>query len=168
MPQSYSKTWRIARTPGGGGPLQVGEQTLWQDNPSQWVYLGHYVLIGIPLLVGCYILSDILPPVLIGMPLLIWAILDRKYTVYTVTDRRVIQKRGIIGRHLSEVDLVDIRNVVVKYGVLGRILGFGSVLLGTAAHAGMEIQMSGCRNPEVVRQLITDTKDRARKLTQQP
>jgi len=135
------------------GPVQVAERILWQDNPTHWAYLGVYVL------------TAILIPVVIGIPLLIWAILDRKHTVYTLTNKRVTQKRGIIGKDLSEVDLKDIRNVLVKYGVLDRILGIGNIGVGTAAQAGIEIKMNGCRNPERVRQLIVDAKDRARELS---
>ena len=144
-----------ARTVGPPTPTQVPERALWQDNPTHWAYLGIYILAGI------------LVPVLIGIPLLIWAILDRKHTVYTVTNRRVTQKRGIIGKDLSEVDLKDIRNVLVKYGVLDRILGIGNVGVGTAAQAGIEIKMNGCRDPEHVRRLIVDAKDRARELSYQ-
>jgi len=142
-----------ANTPGPPTPAQAPERTLWLDNPTHWAYLGIYILAGI------------LVPVLIGIPLLIWAILDRKHTVYTVTNRRVTQKRGIIGKDLSEVDLKDIRNVLVKYGVLDRLLGIGNIGLATAGHAGIEIKMNGCRDPERVRKLIVEAKDRAREVS---
>lgn len=144
-----------ARTAGLTGPVHVAERTLWQDNPTHWAYLGVYVLAGV------------LTPVLIGIPLLIWAILDRKHTVYTLTNKRVIQKRGIIGKDLSEIDLKDIRNVLVRYGVLDRLLGIGNVGLATAGHAGIEIKITGCRGPERVRQLIVEAKDRSREFPQQ-
>ena len=131
-------------------PVQMVERTLWQDNPTHWSYLGFYVL------------AAILIPVVVGIPLLIWAILDRKHTVYTVTNIHVTRKRGIIGKDLSEVDVKDIRNVLVMYGVSDRILGFGTVGVATAAQAGIEIKMTGCRAPESVRQLIVDAKDRTR------
>jgi len=133
-----------SRTRASAGQHQ--ETILWEDNPAHWAYLGFYVL------------GAILIPLLIGVPLLIWAMLDRKHTVYTVTSKRVVQKRGIIGRDMSEVELKDIRNVVVKYGILDRLLGIGNIGLGTAAHSGMEIKLKGCRHPERVRQLIVDAK----------
>ena len=135
------------------GAAQVPEKTLWKANPTNWSYLGQYVI------------SALLIPVLIGIPLLIWAILDRKYTVYTVSNKRVIQKRGIIGKALSEIDLKDIRNVLVEYGIIGRLLGFGNVGLATAATAGVEIQMKGCKDPEHVRRLVVDAKERAQKMS---
>jgi len=143
------------RSAGVASPAQVPERTLWQGNPTHWAYLGSYVLAGI------------LIPVVIGIPLLIWVILDRKHTVYTVTNKRVTQKRGIIGKDLSEVDLKDIRNVLVKYGILDRLLGIGNIGLGTAAQAGIEIKLNGCRDPERIRQIIVDAKDRSRELSHQ-
>lgn len=124
------------------------EQVLWEANPSHWAYL------------PVYLLGAILAPFVIGVFLLIWAILDRKHTVYTVSNRRVIEKRGIIGRNLSEVNLNDIRNVIVKYGVLDRLLGIGAVGVATAGQAGVEIKITGCKDPQSVRRLIVDAKDK--------
>ncbi len=133
----------------------VAERTLWRDNPTHWAYLSVYIL-------GAFLI-----PLVIGIPIVIWAILDRKHTVYTVTNKRVTQKSGIIGKDLSEVDLKDIRNVLVKYGILDRLLGIGNIGLGTAAQAGIEIKMKGFRDPERIRKLIVDAKDRARELSRQ-
>ena len=145
-----------ARTPTSAPPpivSHVAEETLWEGNPTRWSYF------------GAYFLAVLLIPVLVGIPFLIWAILDRKRTVYTISNKRVIQKRGIIGRTFSEVDLKDIRNVLVEYGVVGRLLGFGDVGLGTAAQAGIEIKMKGCENPEHVRRVVVDAKERAQQLS---
>ena len=108
------------------------------------------------------ILSCLLAVVLFGIPLLIFCILDRSHTVYTLTNKRVIRKRGIVGKSTSEVDLRDIRNTQVNYGVIDRLLGFGSVAVGTAAHAGIEVTFAGIRDPEHVAQLIAEAKEMAR------
>ena len=106
-----------------------------------------------------YIFGVLLIPVaFLGVIMLIWAVLDRKHRIYTVTNKRVIQKRGIIGKDMSEIDLKDIRNVVVSYGVIDRLVGIGNVGLGTAARSGMEIELAGCIDPERVRQIIVDAK----------
>ena len=68
--------------------------------------------------------------------------------------------RGIIGKDLSEIELRDVRNVLVKYGILDRLLGIGDVGLATAGHAGVEIKLTGCRDPERIRKIIVDAKDR--------
>jgi len=125
------------------------ESILWQGSPTNWAYAAHYIL------------AILLIPFVIGIPILIWVILDRRCTVYTVSNKRVVQKRGIIGKALSEVDLKDIRNVVLQYGVLGRLLGFGNLGLATAGTGGIEILMRGCKNPDYVRSLVVEAKERA-------
>ena len=138
-------------------PAQMPERTLWQGNPTHWKYLVLYIFCGLLVLT--------LIGTLIGIPLLIYVILDRKYTAYTVTNRRVTQKRGIISRESSEISLKDIRNVLVKSGILARLLGFGDIGLATAGGAGVEIKMKGIRDPERVRQLIVEASDRVRELS---
>lgn len=44
-----------------------------------------------------------------------------------VTNKRVIQKRGIISRRTDEMKLRSIETVEIDQGIFGRLLGFGSV-----------------------------------------
>ena len=44
-----------------------------------------------------------------------------------VTNRRVIRKHGIISRKTDELRLSTIEAVFINQGILGRILGFGTV-----------------------------------------
>ncbi len=50
-------------------------------------------------------------------------------TEIAVTDRRLIHKRGVIARHASSVSLRAVESAEVLQGVLGRLLGFGRVLV---------------------------------------
>ena len=125
------------------------EKTLWKASPAIWSYL------------GIYIFGALLVPVLLGIPILIWAILDRRNTVYTVSNRRITQKRGIIGKELSEVDLKDIRNIVLKRDIFDRLVNTGALGIATAGHAGIEIKLKGVPDPEGVRSLIDRAKVQA-------
>lgn len=130
------------------GPEEA-EKNLWEDNPSHLSYLGYYIIGGL------------LSIFLIGVVLIIFAILDRKNTIYRVTSKRVSTKRGIIGKEFSEVDVVDIRNVVIKYGVIDRLFGIGNVGVATAGTGDIEIKMIGVQNPERVRDIIIHAKEAA-------
>ena len=44
-----------------------------------------------------------------------------------VTNKRVILKTGIIGRHTEEMKLSSIETVEIRQGIWGRMLGFGTV-----------------------------------------
>lgn len=50
-------------------------------------------------------------------------------TEYAVTDRRVLMKEGLIRRSTFEVQLHQLETVGVHQGLIGRMLGFGSVTL---------------------------------------
>ena len=50
-------------------------------------------------------------------------------TEIAVTDRRIIYKRGFIRRHTIEMNMDKVESVDVNQSLLGRILGYGDVLV---------------------------------------
>src|SRR5262249_59455107 len=50
-------------------------------------------------------------------------------TEMAVTDRRIIYKRGFIRRHTIEMHLDKVESVDVDQSILGRIFGFGDILI---------------------------------------
>jgi len=64
---------------------------------------------------------------LITIPLAVWEWLKLHYTEMGVTNKRVILKTGIISRHSEEMKLSSIETVEIEQGIMGRILGFGTV-----------------------------------------
>ncbi len=66
---------------------------------------------------------------------------------YVLTNLRVISKKGLISISMSEVRISNIRGANLRQGILDRILNVGSIEIGTAATAGMEILISGIQNP---------------------
>ena len=65
--------------------------------------------------------------VLILLPLAIYEYLQLRFLEQGVTNKRVILKRGIISRQTEEMKLTSIETVEIDQGILGRILGFGTV-----------------------------------------
>ncbi|MCW2120033.1 PH domain-containing protein [Flavobacterium sp. 7A] len=54
--------------------------------------------------------------------------LIHKYTdEFAITNRRVIIKTGLISRYSFEMNLSKIESINVDQGILGRILGYGSI-----------------------------------------
>jgi uncharacterized membrane protein YdbT with pleckstrin-like domain len=55
-------------------------------------------------------------------------------TEIAVTSKRVIYKRGWIGRRADEINLSKVESVHVDQGIIGRVLGYGTVQVrGTGA-----------------------------------
>jgi len=57
------------------------------------------------------------------------ALVRRLSTDLAVTDRRVIYKSGVLARHTLEMNRSKVESVDVDQTVLGRILGFGTIVV---------------------------------------
>jgi uncharacterized membrane protein len=57
------------------------------------------------------------------------ALIRRATTELAVTDRRVIFKTGILQRHSMEMNRSKVETVGVNQSLLGRILGYGTVIV---------------------------------------
>ena len=58
---------------------------------------------------------------------------------FVVTNRRVIRKVGIFAREIQQAPIEKIQDITVEQGVLGRMLGYGTVTVETASEKGMLI-----------------------------
>ncbi len=76
----------------------------------------------------------------------------RAATTYTVTDRRLIITRGVLGRDIRETRLERVQNVACAQTLRQRILRVGSVHFDTAAGADFDFWFEGVERPrELVR-----------------
>ena len=58
----------------------------------------------------------------------IWLI-QALFIEYALTTKRVVSKEGVISRNTEEMRLAKAETVEVKQGILGRILGYGTVIV---------------------------------------
>ena len=49
---------------------------------------------------------------------------------FAITDKRVLMKSGFISRHSQELFVNKVESVVVNQSILGRLLGYGTVIVG--------------------------------------
>ena len=117
--------------------------------PSYMYYLSHFLLGVLLLFFG------------IGFLIIIYALLDRNTKLYTLTNKRVTAKAGIISRQVNEVGIRDIKSINVKQGIFERLFGLGTVEIASAGTAGIEVTFAGVSNPMRVRDLIRREKDEA-------
>ena len=64
---------------------------------------------------------------IVTLPLAIWEWLKLRCIEQGVTNKRVILKTGVISRQSEEMKLSSIETVEITQGILGRILGYGTV-----------------------------------------
>ena len=129
---------------------EVEETTLKEDKPALISYLGIFI-IGFLLLFAYGI----------GLLFIIGAFIHRNSVIYTITNRRVRTKKGILGRKVDEIDLAHIRNVSLRQDLSAKMLGYGDVLIGTAGTAGYEIIIEKIKNPQETMTLIKDLQKKA-------
>jgi len=62
--------------------------------------------------------------------------LDWICTDYYLTSLRLIEERGIIGKRIMSIWLERVQDVVCRFGILGRIFGFGDIEIESAGTEG--------------------------------
>jgi uncharacterized membrane protein YdbT with pleckstrin-like domain len=125
-----------------------GEETLLELNPS--MFRNH------PL---AFLLSVLLVAAGVGLVILgIWW-LNTKAATLTVTNKRTIQRTGLISKKTTEVLHRDVRNIEIDQSISQRVFGVGSIGIASAGQAGIEIQFSGLRDPDGVKALIDRYRD---------
>lgn len=121
--------------------LSPGEQVIFQGHPSWRAILGFY-LKGIVVAAILGVIAKLFDAssatvflivlVVIGVTVLA-GFVKRVATVYTITDRRLNIKRGIVSREVQETRLERVQNVNYRQTVYQRIMQIGDVDFDTAA-----------------------------------
>jgi uncharacterized membrane protein YdbT with pleckstrin-like domain len=147
-----------------------GEKLIWKGRPTwKWSvsWMLKWGLIGVlPLIIGVLLNRVVDVPVSWFFAItVIWiavvvvlAWLKRLDSEYTVTDRRVIVRRGIANRNERSASIDRIQNVNTKQGFYGRILNFGDLEFDTAGSdvGDSDLALRGITDPHEMR----DTFDR--------
>lgn len=91
----------------------------------------------------------------IGVALVLLAgFLRRVATSYTITNRRLHIKRGIVSRTIQETRLARVQNVNYHQGVLQRVLQIGDVDFDTAAGEDYNFVFTGVSEPDEVVRMV--------------
>jgi len=115
--------------------LQSGEKVMYRAKIHIILFLQPAILLTVGLL--CYLDNARITHYLgvtvlfLGLVSLVQRVLVKVGSVYAVTDKRVILKTGIISRRVAELRLVKCEGLSISQGVIGRLLGFGTILLTT-------------------------------------
>ena len=102
------------------------------------IYLAEYAKFGLAAL-GVWLVYR-------GLRLLVeWA--GAKYQIF---DDVVVASFGIVSRRSTQVRVADIRGMCLRQSLVGRLLNYGDVVVGTAATADAEIVMRSVPSPSEV------------------
>jgi uncharacterized membrane protein YdbT with pleckstrin-like domain len=134
--------------------LHPGEQIIFEGHPSWRAILGFYlkgVLIAAVAGVIAALVSDegvtfLVVLVILALTVLI-GFIKRVTTTYTITDRRLNIKRGIISREVQETRLERVQNVNYQQSVFQRAMQIGDVDFDTAAGDDYNFVFAGVADP---------------------
>ena len=122
--------------------LITGEEILHKTG-LHWIVLlvpglfgGLMVLIGLLMLIANGMTGTALFMAGFGALVIALAVVSRSATEMAVTNKRVVVKVGLLRRKTIELFLSKVESVGVEQGLLGRMLGYGSIVVrGTGGTA---------------------------------
>jgi uncharacterized membrane protein YdbT with pleckstrin-like domain len=134
--------------------LSPGEQVIFEGHPSWRAILGFYLkgivvaaILGvIAKLVDGNSSAFLVVLVVIALTVLI-GFVKRVATTYTITNRRLNIKRGIISREIQETRLERVQNVNYRQSVYQRLMQIGDVDFDTAATDDYNFVFAGVADP---------------------
>ncbi len=104
------------------------------------------------------LLNYLLPyAVALSGALFLYCYLDRRVNMWAVTSSRLIDEYGVFTHKSKENPLDKINDIVAEQTVLGRIFGYGSISVQTAATAG-ETVIEFVEKPQQLKQTINAQK----------
>lgn len=84
---------------------------------------------------------------LFGLPL--------SFTVYTLTNEKLIIKTGFFNIHEEEIRLYRILDFTIEKTFLGRMFGLGKILLHTADRSTPNYSILGIKNVNEIKELMS-------------
>jgi uncharacterized membrane protein YdbT with pleckstrin-like domain len=139
--------------------LSPGEQVLFEGHPSWRSIIGFYlqgVLIAaiagvVAKVVGAGSGTVFLVVLVVLAVTFVTGFLKRVATTYTITNRRLNIRRGIVSREIQETRLERVQNVNYHQSIYQRIMQIGDVDFDTAASDDYNFVFTGVADPgEVV------------------
>jgi uncharacterized membrane protein YdbT with pleckstrin-like domain len=138
--------------------LSPGEHVIFQGHPSWRAIIGFY-LKGVLVAAVAGLVAKLAGAgggtvflvvlVVIGITVLA-GFVKRVATTYTITNRRLNIKRGIISREVQETRLERVQNVNYQQSVYQRLVQIGDVDFDTAASDDYNFIFAGVANPDEV------------------
>jgi uncharacterized membrane protein YdbT with pleckstrin-like domain len=138
--------------------LHPGERVIFEGHPSWRAILGFY-LKGVLVAVILGVIAKLAAGdgtaflvILVALALtVVIGFVKRVATTYTITDRRLNIKRGIVSKEVQETRLERVQNVNYRQSVYQRLMQIGDVDFDTAASDDYNFVFAGVANPgEVV------------------
>jgi uncharacterized membrane protein YdbT with pleckstrin-like domain len=137
--------------------LSAGEQVIFQGHPSWRAILGFYlkglvvaIILGVIAKLADSNGTAFLVILVVFALTVVIGFVKRVATTYTITNRRLNIKRGIVSREIQETRLERVQNVNYRQTVYQRLMQIGDVDFDTAATDDYNFVFVGVADPSGV------------------
>jgi len=142
-------------------PAAQREYALVRILPSWWHFLRE-IIVAVGLACGgLFILFASFVDFRIGLGLIAAAILiitmaalHRRFTSWSLTSDRLIERQGLLASRRREMELADVRSIEVSRSISQRLFGIGNVMIASAASADFMIKLQDVPGPERVAEML--------------
>jgi uncharacterized membrane protein YdbT with pleckstrin-like domain len=141
--------------------LHPGERIIFEGHPSWRAILGFYlkgllvaVVLGVIAKLAAGSGTAFLVILVVLALTVVIGFVKRVATTYTITDRRLNIKRGIVSKEVQETRLERVQNVNYSQSVYQRLMQIGDVDFDTAASDDYNFIFAGVANPGEVVQKV--------------
>lgn len=149
------------------GYLQSGDTPVWFARPRPIAAVG--ALRSVAGIIAVLLFSNFLrggmrvwvPLAAVGLILMFVAIrlAQLRRTEYVATERRVYARAGLVGTTVNQLTYDKITDITLTQDVLGRLFGYGSVVVQTAGSQQAPITMVGLGDPLAAKETIERWRD---------
>ncbi len=124
--------------------IQKDEKIIYSGNPAWIGYFWVFILAIMTLW------TIVIPVIIIGI-----VYLHKSSTKYAVTNKRVVDRSGIISEDIKSSTFRHITSLRVRQGIIGKIFNFGNIIIDTSGSgSGFEFVWRYVSNPVQVKNEI--------------
>jgi uncharacterized membrane protein YdbT with pleckstrin-like domain len=141
-------------------------ETEWSGTPSWWNYAGRLsITILLAAAAGTLQITQWEYKGLAGIILAATALIlflsacwSNFSSRYRISGGTISATYGILSQETHEIDVRDIRDIVLRQSLAGRILGYGTLEFSSAGRDTAEVVFEGIPDPKTVKELVTRLK----------
>jgi uncharacterized membrane protein YdbT with pleckstrin-like domain len=144
----------------------MSNDTEWSGTPSWWNYAGPLSIViflaaaSAALQFTQWEYKGIAGIILAAIAVILFLSLGwRKFSNrYRISGGTVSATYGLLSQETREIDVRDVRDIVLRQSLAGRILNFGTLEFSSAGRDSAEVVFEGIPAPKPVKDLVTSTK----------
>ena len=156
------------------GAGEDAEQVLWDGRFSKLAMIGEWIggaaatiaavvvclIVGVTTQVWWWVAGAL---AVLWIALLLRLLYKQLSIRYHLTNQRFIHERGLLWRTIDRIEAIDIDDIAVQQGPVERMLGIGSVRIGSSDASTPVFLVEGIEDVRRVATLIDDTRRKERR-----